>query len=87
MANIDASTPQLKAVKNWIDALASVDISKVVPLISKNFKYRSFPQVIELPEIHDQAKEEHIQWLEGLMASLTKIEVHILRKTAFNLTI
>ena len=80
MANIDASTPQLKAVKKWIDAICSLDMSGVVPLISSNFKYQSFPKTIHLPDIHEQEKDAHIQWLGGLMATLTKIEVRLQRR-------
>jgi hypothetical protein len=50
MANIDAPTPQLKAIKKWLDALTSLDISKVEPLISRTFKYQSYPKIIDLPE-------------------------------------
>jgi hypothetical protein len=45
MASIDAPTPQLKAIKKWLDALTSLDISKVEPLISWTFKYQSFPMI------------------------------------------
>jgi len=75
MVNIDATTPQLKVVKNWIDALISLDTSKVVPLICRNFKYQSLPHATELPEIREQAKEMHIQWLEGLMASVSNLKM------------
>lgn len=75
MINIDATTPQLKATKKWIDTVCSLDISKVVPLVSKNFKYQSFPKSTDLPEVDEQTKEAHIQWLGGLMTSITKFEV------------
>ncbi len=88
MANIDASTPQLKVVKEWIDAVISFDISKVVPLISRDFKYQSLPHSTELLEISDQARDVHVQWLKGLMAMCTKAEVCTQRrKIAFNLAI
>ena len=88
MANIDASTPQLKVVKEWLDAITSLDVSKVVPLISKDFKYQSLPHVTELLEIRDQARDAHLPWLKGLMALCTKAEVCIqLRKITFNLAV
>jgi len=86
MANIDASTPQLKVVKEWLDAIISLDVSKVVPHISRDFTYQSLPHATELLEICDQARDAHVQWLKGLLALFTKAEVCIQhRKTAFNL--
>ena len=88
MANIDASTPQLKVVKEWLDAITFLDISRVVPLISKDFKYQSLPHATELLEIHDQARDAHVPWLKGILALITKTEVCIQRrKTAFNLAV
>jgi hypothetical protein len=81
MANIDASTPQLRAVKKWIDGFISLDISNLGVLISKNFKYESFPKIIDLPE---QTKGSHIQWFGGILAATTKLEVRIQhQRTAF----
>jgi hypothetical protein len=77
MENFDASTPQLKAFKKWLDIVASLDLSKVDPLLTRNFKYRSFPEIIEVPE---QTKEVYIQWFGGTMVSMTKIEVRIQRR-------
>jgi len=88
MANIDASTPQLKVVKEWVDAITSRDISKFIPLISKDFKYQSLPHATELLEICDQTRDAHLPWLKGLLALFTKAEVCFQRrKTAFNLAV
>ena len=84
MANIDASTPQMKAVKKWIDSMTSLDISKVVPLISRNFKYQSFPETIDLPEVHEQAKGAYIQWFGGLMTCINKYEASLQRRSLEN---
>jgi hypothetical protein len=73
MANIDASTPQLKAVKKWIETICSFDVSGAVSLTSGNFKYQSLPKTVDLP---DKEKDGHIQWL-GLMTTLTKFEVRL----------
>jgi hypothetical protein len=83
MENMDASTPQLRVVKKWFDTLTSLDLSKADPLISRNFKYQSFPKTIDVPE---QTKDIYIQWFGGIMVSLTKLEVRIQRRrTAFKL--
>jgi hypothetical protein len=81
MANIDARTPQLEAVKKWIDGFISLDISNLGMLTSRNFKYESLPKIVDLPE---QTKGAHIQWFGGILASTTKLEVRIQRwRTAF----
>jgi hypothetical protein len=83
MANFDASTPQLKAVKHWIDALTVVDMSKVEPVVSRNFKFQTFPKDIDLPE---QTKEEYLQWFGRIFVSMTKMDVSIQRRrNAFKL--
>jgi len=88
MANIDASTPQLKVVKEWVDAITSLNISKVIPHISKDFTYQSLPHATELLEIRDQARDAHLSWLKGLMALCTKSEVCFQRrKITFNLAV
>jgi hypothetical protein len=74
MANFDASTPQLEAVKKWVDGFTSLDISKVDQLVSRNFKFQSFPKTVDLPE---QTKGAHLQWFGGLFALITKLEVGI----------
>ena len=38
MVNVDASTPQLRVVKNWLDAYTSLDTKNLEPFISKNFQ-------------------------------------------------
>jgi len=88
MANIDASTPQLKVVKEWLDAVTSLDISKVVPLISKNYKYQSLPHATELLKICDHPRGAHVPRLKGILALCTKAEVcNQLRKITFNLAV
>jgi len=84
MINIDATTPQLKAVKDLIDAYCSLDISKIEPFISKNFKFQTFPKTIDIPE---EAREVHIERYRGILAAVAKLEVRIQhRRTALKLT-
>ena len=74
MTNLDATTPQLKAVKRWIDAYTSLDMNNLGPVISKNYQYQSFPKSIEVPK---EAKERHIERLRERFSGLTKYEVCI----------
>jgi hypothetical protein len=71
MANIDATTPQLKVVKKWLDAYSSLDTDKLDPLLSRDYKHHLFPKSIT-PE---ETKEEHIKRYEGTLSSITKLEV------------
>jgi hypothetical protein len=76
MANLDASTPQLKVLKKAIDAVTALDLSKMDTLLSRNFKYQSFPKTIDVPE---QTKGTFFQWFRGVFASMSKFEVCIQR--------
>jgi hypothetical protein len=74
MANFDASTPELKAIKKWIEAFSILDTNKMDTLLSRNFKYQSFPKSIDVPE---QTKEGFIQWFGG---TFSKMKVSIQRQ-------
>ena len=74
MTDINANTPQLKAVKDMIDAYITLDISKVEPFVSKSFKYQTFPKVADLPE---EPKAAHIQRFGRMLAVMNKFEVRI----------
>ena len=81
MVNIDASTPQLKLVKEWFSAYASLDAEKLEPLLSKNYKQQTLPESIGLPE---ETKEEHIKRFREMPSAITKLEVRIqYRRAAF----
>jgi len=73
MVDFDAS-PQLKAVKRWFDAYASLDINKVEPLIAKNYQYEALPESIGLSK---EAKEEHFRRLKKQLSMLSEMEVRI----------
>jgi len=83
MTDFDASTPQLKAVKNWLDAYCTLDMKNVEPLISKNFQYQAFP---ETPDIPKETGKIHIERYRDIFSAASKFEVctqH--RRTAFKL--
>lgn len=82
MANLDASTPQLKVVKRWLDAYGSLDATNLDPLLSKDYKHQSFSEATH-PE---ETKEEHVQKYKAMASTINKYEVRIQhRKTAFEL--
>ena len=72
MVNFDASTPQLKVVKNWIDAYCTLDTKNIEPFISKNYEYQAFPEVADLPK---EAKERHLERYGAMLAEASKLEV------------
>ena len=74
MVNIDPTTPQLKALKKWIDAFDSLDASKIGPILSKNYIHETFPKSIGLP---DETKEEHIKRYKETLPAMRKIDVRI----------
>ena len=74
MTNIDANTPQLKAVKRWLDAYASRDPNEFDSILSKNYKHRTLPESIGVLE---ETKEEHIRRYKGFLPTVTKYDVRI----------
>ena len=74
MVDFDASTPQLKAVKNWLDAYCTLDMKNVEPLISKSFQYEAFP---ETPYIPKETGGRHIERYKDMLSAASKFEVCI----------
>ena len=72
MSGFDGTTPESKAVKNLIDAYLTCDLKKIGPLISKDYKFLSFPTI---PEHPDEEKEAHLERYAPLFSMLTKVEV------------
>ena len=73
MVNFDAS-PQLKLVKNWLDAYLTLDIKNIEPFISKSFQYQAFPETTDIPT---EEREKHIEKYKEVLSALSKIEVSI----------
>lgn len=71
---IDATTPQLKAVKNLLDAYLTLDVKNVEPFISKNFTFQTFPKIADHPE---EAKGAHFERYGTLLNLLKKGEVRL----------
>ena len=72
MSNFDGTTPESKAAKNLIDAYLTCDLKNIAPLISKDYKFLSFPTI---PEHPDEEKEAHLERYAPLFSMLTKVEV------------
>jgi len=72
MANIDATTPQLKVVKGFTNAVVSRDLNNVEPILSRDFTMRLFPKVARLPDL---TKEEYLQRYGGTLALFANTEV------------
>lgn len=72
MSSFEATTPQLRAVKDFKDAYGTLDLNNIKPFASKDFKFQSFPKIPELP---DETMEEHIERCLPFFSSFTKVEV------------
>ena len=81
--SFDASTPQLKTVKNLFDALTSLNPTEVAPLLSKNFQC----EVRGVADMANLDKGGYGEMIQGLYAGVTKLDVSIQRwRTVFNPT-
>ena len=72
MCSLYATTPQLKAVKDFIDGYCSFDVKNIEPHMSKDFMYQSFPAVPGLPV---GSKEQHFDSYKPVLSLMTKLEV------------
>lgn len=73
MSNINATTPQLKLVKGWIDAYLSRDIKNIQPHLSKNYKFQTFPKIAGLP---DETTEGYVEKYRPIFSMFTDLQVH-----------
>ena len=76
MADINTTTPQLKAVKRWIDAYASLDIQKIDSLFSRNFKHQTLPKSLGRDE---ETREDYIVRLGRVLPMFTSFRVRTWR--------
>ena len=73
MNHIEGTTPQLKFVDRVFEAYRTRDHNNIGPLLSKNYTYRSFPKIADLP---DQTKEKQLAVFGPKFARLEKLDVH-----------
>ena len=71
---LDATTPQLKAVENLFKAYLSLDLKSVEPLITKDYKFQTFPKIADLPV---ETAEGHLETYQPIFSLMTKVEVRI----------
>jgi len=74
LTNFNATTPQLKAVKNILDAYLTLDIKNVESFTSKDFKFETYPKMAALS---DAAKEQFFQRYGTIFSMLTKVDVNV----------
>ena len=70
----NANTPQLKAVKNMIDAWLTLDLVKVAPFLSKNYKYEAFHAGDNQALL---AAENHAEVAQAVLRGVSKLDVSI----------
>lgn len=74
ITNLNATTPQLKALKNLLEGYLSLDIKNVEPFISNDFQIQTFPKIDGLP---DEAKGRHFERYGVLLSLMKRIEVGV----------
>ena len=85
MRSLNATTPQLKVVKNFLDAYRTPDRKNIEPFISKNFAYHSYPKV---PNVIDGPRGQYTEKFKPVLSLLKKLDVSIRRQeTPFLLTL
>jgi hypothetical protein len=84
MSNIDATTPQLKLVKDWLGAYSSRDLRGLQPYVSKNVRFQTFP--LKMAKLPDESPRERMEKYMAALSLLTNLDVRIQRRgTAFKL--
>ena len=80
MSNIDASTPQLKTVKNLFDAITALDLGNIATLLSKNYRYEAFNGATD--DLAKLDRERYAEAVRGFFAGMTKLDVSIQQRRA-----
>lgn len=75
MLDVDATTPQLKALKGLVEALKSGDFKNAEPLLAKDFTFRTLPKSAKLTDLK---KEDYLQKMGASFGVFAKIDVRIL---------
>ena len=75
MPTLEATTPQLKVVKELIDAFVSLDMNNIVPYFTtKPYTVQSFPKAAELSSKAEN--EGGAEKFAALLSLFKKVEVH-----------
>ena len=76
MVNLDATTPQLKVLKQWADAHHSRDLNDAAPIFSKDFTLKMFPKSTVFPDL---TREEYLQKYTVAFSLFTNVDVSALK--------
>ena len=74
MVNIDATTPQLKTVKNFIEAHITLNPDNAEPFVSKHFKLQTYPKSANPTH---ETREDYFKKHKKMAAAATKAEVRV----------
>ena len=77
MCSLEATTPQLKVVKDFLDSYGTLSINNAAPYISKNYKFQTLPKVVGRPE---EEKGRHPERHEAMLSLLKGAEVRTKRR-------
>jgi hypothetical protein len=72
MVNLDATTPQLKVLKQWADAINARDLKAFAPVLSKDFTLKLLPEAAEFPNL---TGEDYVQKYGLAISSFSKADV------------
>jgi hypothetical protein len=68
--NFDATTPELKLAKRFLEAYQSFDTSNIASLVSKDYKFQMFPKIPHNPQ---ETKEQHFEKYGALLSVLLEM--------------
>ena len=74
MVTVDATTPQLKAVKGLVEALVSDNFKTIESFLSKDYVFKTFPITPELPDL---TRNEYLQKYGAVIPLFAKAGVRI----------
>ena len=84
MSDFDASTPQLRVVKDMIDAFTFLNPSGLDTLFAKGYRYEA---MYGAPGLTGLGNENHSGRIQRLLAEVSKLDVGTQqRRTVFNST-
>ena len=72
MVNLEATTPQLKVLRQWADAHHSRDLHDAEPIFSKDFALKMFPKAAVFPDL---TREEYLQKYSVAFSLFTNVDV------------
>ena len=72
MPHFDTSSRQLELVDRFYAAYRTRDVKSSKPLMAKDYKYKTLPEIPDLPEM---TKEQHFETYDKLFAASTHFDV------------